>query len=185
MSGRGVAAAGKCSSSFPWTLLHVPQILQSKAAELLKSAALCFTAATYFLIIPYFRRRSLMFCRRRFSQVCTSLPVTQKMSSAVLKKCQASNFCGVLVGSKAQTGAETLNYLRLVVFFLTKGLLLFHWGQGSSTYALGSFCRSIQYRTICGGQVLIHYCVEISRRATAFYLHARKHISIITPGCTH
>lgn len=107
-------------------------------SALLKSAALCFITATYSLIIPYFRRRSLMFCRRRFSQVCTSLPVTQKMSSAVLKKCQASNFCGVLVGSETQTGAETLNYLPVVVpvrrsrgqsrrrvFFFTKGYYCF------------------------------------------------------------
>lgn len=127
---------------------------------LLKSAALCFISATYFLIISYFRAPSLMFCRRRFSQVCTSLPVTQKMSSAVLKKCQASNFCSVLVGNKTQTCAETVNHLHVVgparrflthleicgVFYT--GILLFYWGHGSSRYALGSFCRSIRYRTI-------------------------------------
>lgn len=90
--------------SYDLTWVHV-------LLPLLKSAALCFISATYFLIISYFRAPSLMFCRRRFSQVCTSLPVTQKMSSAVLKKCQASNFCSVLV---VKTSAATVNHLRVV-----------------------------------------------------------------------
>lgn len=115
MSGRCVATASKYSSTFHFICCKFCNLKLQNCSALLKSAALCFITATYFLIIPYFRRHSLMFCRRRFSQVCTSLPVTQKMSSAVLKKCQASNFCGVLVGNKTQTGAETLNYLHVVV----------------------------------------------------------------------
>lgn len=82
---------------------------------LLRRAAPCFISTTYFPIIPYFPAHSLMFCRRRFSQVCTSLPVIQKMSSALLKKCQASNFCSVLVGNKTQTSAETVTLLRVVI----------------------------------------------------------------------
>lgn len=121
------------------------------SSPLLESAALCFISTTYFLIIPYFfPTRPLMFCRRRFSQVGASLPLTQKMSSARLKKCQDSNFCGDLVGNKTPNESGDIKIVSALsfrfdallpdhrfIYFFCGGILLFYWGHGSSAYAPG------------------------------------------------
>lgn len=137
-------------------LMTCPEFLCSKYSfPLLKSSALCFISTTCSLIIPYFRAHLLMFCRRPCRQVCTSLAVTQKMSSARLKKLlqcpcwkQNPDECRDWESSACRPSGSTVPHpFRDVSFFYT-GILLFYWGQRSITYAQGSFCRSIRYRTI-------------------------------------
>lgn len=131
-----------------------------------------------------------MFCRRRFSQVCTSLPVTQKMSSAVLKKCQASNFCG----SKTQTGAETLNFLLVVPVRPSRGQSQRPVLQRYIIVSLGSRVKYVCSRLLLQVDTVKNnlrragidplLCGNLLSRHS-FYLHARKHKSMITHGCTH